>query len=143
MFARLWRACVQSKKLRLDISVSDDMPSLLYGDPQRLNQVLVNLMNNAVKFTEQGSIQVRLYLVDPEHWAIEVSDTGPGIPPEAQRYIFEPFRQVDMEVTRRPGGIGLGLTDRKTPGQTDAGRNLSEKPGGGGKHLYRDPAVKS
>ncbi len=101
---------VQAKKLKLTVSASDDLPGLLYGDPQRLNQVLVNLTNNAVKFTEQGSIQVRLYLVDQEHWAMEVSDTGTGIPPEAQRYIFEPFRQVDMEVTRRPGGIGLGLT---------------------------------
>lgn len=101
---------VQSKNLKLNVSISDDMPSLLYGDPQRLNQVLVNLTNNAVKFTEQGSIQVRLYMVDQEHWAMEVSDTGTGIPPEAQRYIFEPFRQVEMDVTRRPGGIGLGLT---------------------------------
>jgi signal transduction histidine kinase len=82
----------------------------LYGDPQRLNQVLVNLCNNAVKFTEHGSIKVRFYMVDLEHWAMEVTDTGMGIPADAQRYIFDPFRQVDMEVTRRPGGIGLGLT---------------------------------
>jgi signal transduction histidine kinase len=101
---------VQSKNLKLVLSISDEMPSLLYGDPQRLNQVLVNLTNNAVKFTEQGSIEVRLYMVDQEHWAMEVSDTGTGIPAEAQRYIFEPFRQVEMEVTRRPGGIGLGLS---------------------------------
>ncbi len=100
----------QAKKLKFMLSVAEDLPSLLYGDPQRLNQVLVNLCNNAVKFTEQGSIAVRLYMVDLEHWAMEVTDTGVGIPLEAQRYIFEPFRQVDMEVTRRPGGIGLGLT---------------------------------
>lgn len=101
---------VQSKNLKLVLSISDEMPGLLYGDPQRLNQVLVNLTNNAVKFTEQGNIQVRLYMVDQEHWAMEVSDTGTGIPADAQRYIFEPFRQVEMDVTRRPGGIGLGLT---------------------------------
>jgi PAS domain S-box-containing protein len=101
---------VHAKNLNLSVSVAEDLPRSLYGDPQRLNQVLVNLVNNAVKFTEQGSIQVRLYLVDAEHWAIEVADTGVGIPPEAQRFIFEPFRQVDMDVTRRPGGIGLGLT---------------------------------
>lgn len=101
---------VQSKNLKLNVSVADTMPSLLFGDPQRLNQILVNLTNNAVKFTDQGTISVRIYLVDAEHWAMEVSDTGTGIAPEAQRYIFEPFRQVDMEVTRRPGGIGLGLS---------------------------------
>jgi signal transduction histidine kinase len=101
---------VQAKNLKLSLSLADNMPGLLYGDPQRLNQVLINLVNNAVKFTEQGSIQVRLFLTDPEHWAFEVVDTGLGIPDEAQQYIFDPFRQVDMEVTRRPGGIGLGLS---------------------------------
>jgi PAS domain S-box-containing protein len=101
---------VQSKDLKLIINASDDFPELLFGDPQRINQVLVNLVSNAVKFTEQGSIQVRLLLVDPEHWAMEVSDTGVGIPADAQKFVFEPFRQVEKEVTRRPGGIGLGLS---------------------------------
>jgi PAS domain S-box-containing protein len=101
---------VQAKNLKLILDVSEDLPKMLYGDPQRLNQVLVNLTNNAVKFTEQGGITVRLYLVDAGHWAIEVADSGIGIPADALRFIFEPFRQVDMDVTRRPGGIGLGLT---------------------------------
>ncbi len=101
---------VQTKKLRLEVQIADDLPNLLYGDPQRLNQVLINLVNNAVKFTERGSIYVRIARVDEEHWAMQVSDTGVGIPSEAQRVIFDPFRQVDMEVTRRPGGIGLGLS---------------------------------
>lgn len=101
---------VQAKNLKLTLKMADNMPGLLYGDPQRLNQVMVNLVNNAVKFTEHGTIQVRLFLEDAEHWAIEVADTGMGIPEDAQKFIFDPFRQVDMDVTRRPGGIGLGLS---------------------------------
>jgi signal transduction histidine kinase len=101
---------VEAKKLKLIVNTSDDLPGLLYGDPQRLNQVLANLINNGVKFTEQGSIQVRLSLADEEHWAMEVSDTGVGIPAEARQLIFDPFRQAEKDVTRRPGGIGLGLS---------------------------------
>jgi len=101
---------VQAKKLKLVMKVAPDLPPWLYGDPQRLNQVLVNLVNNAVKFTDEGEVRVSLYRCDHDHWAMEVSDTGAGIPQEAQGMIFEPFRQVDTEVTRRPGGIGLGLS---------------------------------
>lgn len=67
-------------------------------------------MSNALKFTEQGVVSVQLYRANATHWAIEVSDTGPGIPAEAQTYIFEAFRQVDGSVTRRHGGVGLGLS---------------------------------
>ncbi len=101
---------VHAKGLTLLTSISDDMPASFLGDPQRLNQVLVNLVSNAVKFTDQGSIQVRIFRASATHWGIEVSDTGVGIPFEAQKYIFEPFRQVNMEVTRQHGGIGLGLS---------------------------------
>jgi signal transduction histidine kinase len=100
----------QAKKLKLGMKVAPDLPPWLYGDPQRLNQVLVNLVNNAVKFTDEGEVRVSLYRCDHDHWAMEVSDTGAGIPQEAQGMIFEPFRQVDTEVTRRLGGIGLGLS---------------------------------
>jgi signal transduction histidine kinase len=71
---------------------------------------LINLIGNAIKFTESGSVQVRLYRVDTAWWAMEVSDTGPGIPPDAQQYIFEPFRQVDGSITREYRGTGLGLS---------------------------------
>jgi len=100
----------REKKVGLITSCSDDLPEILYGDPQRLNQVLVNLVNNAVKFTDEGQVDVRLYRADEARWALEIKDTGIGIPEEVQNAIFEPFRQVDMDVTRRPGGIGLGLS---------------------------------
>jgi PAS domain S-box-containing protein len=100
----------QSKGLELTWHVTDDVPGELHGDRQRLHQVLVNLVNNAIKFTEQGGVTVRIYRPDEDHWALDVSDTGPGIPPEAQAYIFEAFRQVDGSVTRAHSGFGLGLS---------------------------------
>jgi signal transduction histidine kinase len=75
-----------------------------------LQQILVNLVSNAIKFTEEGAVHLFIYQPDPTHWALQVTDTGPGIPLEAQAYIFEPFRQVDGSVTRQHGGSGLGLS---------------------------------
>jgi signal transduction histidine kinase len=98
------------KGLELASVISPEMPEEMRGDPERIQQVMVNLANNAVKFTEQGSVNVKLYKVADEYWAFDVTDTGPGIAPEDQRYIFDPFRQVDKTATRSHGGIGLGLS---------------------------------
>jgi len=103
----------ESKGLVLTADVSPDVPDKLYGDPKRLHQILVNLVNNAIKFTEEGGVHVRVYQSDGSssaHWSIEVSDTGPGIPDKAQKYIFEPFRRVDDSNTREHLGVGLGLS---------------------------------
>ena len=100
----------QAKALKLTTHLAADLPATLYGDPQRLEQIIVNLVGNAIKFTESGSIILRVCRPDKGHWAIKVSDTGPGIPPEAQTRIFEPFRQVDGSVTRLHKGTGLGLS---------------------------------
>ena len=98
------------KGLELSSSISPEMPEMIKNDSQRLQQVMVNLVNNAVKFTEKGGINVQLYRVTDQHWAFDVTDTGPGIAIEDQKYIFEPFRQVDGTATRSHGGIGLGLS---------------------------------
>ncbi|MCL4302350.1 MAG: hypothetical protein KJ077_42065 [Anaerolineae bacterium] len=100
----------QVKGLTLTSDISPDVPPVLYGDPHRLQQILINLVGNAIKFTKQGGVRVQLYRPDPGHWALQVSDTGPGIPSEAQTYIFEPFRQVDGSITRENTGVGLGLS---------------------------------
>jgi len=100
----------RSKGLELRYQIDADVPAQLPGDQQRLHQIIVNLVNNAIKFTEQGSVTVRVYRPDPQHWALDVTDTGPGISPEAQIYIFEPFRQVDGSITREHTGVGLGLS---------------------------------
>jgi len=100
----------QSKDLQLVCRVADGFPPSLSADRERLHQILVNLVNNAIKFTEQGKVEVQIYRADADRWAIDVSDTGPGIPPAAQHYIFEPFRQVDDSITRAHTGVGLGLS---------------------------------
>lgn len=100
----------QHKGLCLKTEISPELPTILFGDSARIQQILVNLVSNAIKFTKQGYVGVRVYRSAPMQWALEVSDTGPGIPAEAQGYIFEPFQQVDGSITREHGGSGLGLS---------------------------------
>lgn len=98
------------KNLELYSDLSPEMPTSLKIDPKRIQQIMINLVNNAVKFTEEGSITVKVYKVAEAYWAFDVIDTGPGIAIEDQKYIFDPFRQVDKTITRSHGGIGLGLS---------------------------------
>jgi signal transduction histidine kinase len=98
------------KELELTYEIAPDMPPILYGDLYWLCQILVNLVSNAVKFTAQGTVNIRFYLAEATQWAMQVSDTGPGIPTEAQAYIFDTFRQVDGTSTRSHTGAGLGLS---------------------------------
>jgi signal transduction histidine kinase len=100
----------RSNGLELTSQAADGLPEKVTGDWQRVNQVVVNLIGNAVKFTREGGVHVRVYSPDADHWAVDVSDTGIGIPAEAQEYIFEPFRQADESPTREYGGAGLGLS---------------------------------
>lgn len=92
--------------LRLEL---DDAPELVEGDQVRTEQVVLNLLSNAAKFTEQGSVTLRAKTLDPQSWAIEVQDTGIGIDPIKRHIIFEPFRQADSGTARGYGGTGLGL----------------------------------
>ncbi len=103
-------ALAQAKGLALNTELSLDVPAMLQGDPVRLQQILVNLVGNAIKFTDHGQVIVNFYLPDATHWAMQVADTGLGIPLEAHSFIFEPFRQLDGSVTREYGGTGLGLS---------------------------------
>ena len=98
------------KGLRLTSEIDDNFPEAFNGDAARLQQILVNLVNNAVKFTDQGSVHVKLFYPSQYKWGIEVSDTGRGIPESEISYIFETFRQVEGTATRVHGGFGLGLS---------------------------------
>jgi signal transduction histidine kinase len=100
---------VTDKGLTLDMAYAPDMPTVLKGDSRRLQQVFLNLIGNAAKFTVKGGITVRVYRISESHWSFFVADTGPGIPPEARDYVFESFRQIEGVTTREHGGIGLGL----------------------------------
>jgi signal transduction histidine kinase len=98
------------KNIRLTSEIDPNLPDTLNGDAARLQQILVNLVNNAIKFTDQGSIRVRLFHPNESKWGIVVSDTGTGIPQSELPHIFDTFRQVDGAATRVHGGFGLGLS---------------------------------
>ncbi len=100
----------QNKGLTFSVSQSPDLPEVIYGDERRLQQIIINLVSNAVKFTPAGEVRLSLLRPNPVHWAIQVTDTGIGIPAEAQNYIFEPFRQADTSITHENRGTGLGLS---------------------------------
>ena len=115
----------QEKGLELIFDVAPSVPASLVGDPLRLGQVLLNLVNNAVKFTEKGEIVVS---VTPESvreneatLVFSVRDTGIGMTEEQRRKLFRSFEQADASTTRRYGGTGLGLS---------ISRNLVERMGG-------------
>jgi len=101
------------KGLELAYRIHRDVPRRLVGDFGRLRQVVVNLVGNAVKFTESGEVVLQVVLADETESDVQlhfsVSDTGPGIPPENQAAIFDAFEQVDPSTTRKHGGSGLGL----------------------------------
>jgi hypothetical protein len=104
----------QQKRLLLRCDIASDLPRTVHGDPGRLRQVLINLLGNAIKFTEHGTVGLALAGrgESSEQCAVEfiVSDTGIGIEADKQKLIFEAFSQVDGSTTRQYGGTGLGLT---------------------------------
>lgn len=103
---------VLAQKNALDVKtgIDPELPASLVGDEQRIEQVVVNLLSNAFKFTDQGSVALEITANRAEHtWSLSVSDTGIGIPPHALDLIFEEFRQVDGSSSRAYKGSGLGL----------------------------------
>ncbi len=108
---------VHRRGLELNAALPVDLQVTTQGDPVRLRQILINLLGNAVKFTEKGEITLRLSILEKqEKWILlkfEVSDTGIGISPEIQKRIFDSFSQADSSTTRQYGGTGLGLAIAK------------------------------
>jgi PAS domain S-box-containing protein len=107
----------EKKNLKLEAEIGDDVPDLLEGDPIRLRQVLINLINNAIKFTLKGSVRVVVEKISrhDDHVVVRISviDQGIGIPQDKQDQIFNVFVQADYSTTRRFGGTGLGLAISK------------------------------
>ncbi|MCM3781480.1 PAS domain S-box protein [Neobacillus mesonae] len=101
----------EEKNIELSYTVNHDVPDYIYGDAERLKQVLLNLLGNSVKFTPRGSISVKVRRVKeaPNTLAFTVTDTGIGINPAKLEDIFEPFSQIDSFMTRKHEGTGLGL----------------------------------
>lgn len=98
------------KGLTLITTLDPSMPDIIKGDNTRLQQILINLVNNAIKFTNNGSVKTSIIHLTRKQWSIEVTDTGAGIPNNEISHIFETFHQVDGTITRQHGGFGLGLS---------------------------------
>jgi two-component system sensor histidine kinase/response regulator len=137
---------VRQKRLAWAVRIDPGLPAAFEGDPGRIQQVLLNLMSNAVKFTEAGTITVGLAGVgappDRGAWRVrfEVEDTGIGIPPAAQERLFTAFTQADSSTTRRYGGTGLGLAICKRLVELMGGSiGLSSSEGRGSKFFFELP----
>ena len=134
------------KGLELLCEVPPDLPRVVKGDPNRLRQILINLVGNAIKFTAAGEVLVAVEACHPAgtnspprtnsllHFT--VSDTGIGVPADKQRGIFEPFTQADNTTTRVYGGTGLGLAISKRLVELMGGRIWVESRAGGGSHFH-------
>lgn len=131
----LMSAAARDKPIVLDRTMPEQLPERLVGDPVRLRQLLVNLLNNAVKFTDRGRIDlvVTLQGLEPDGaWALRfaVRDTGIGIAPEHLGSVFDAFTQADASTTRRHGGSGLGLAIARELADLMGGRlGVNSRPG--------------
>ena len=120
----------QTKGIEVKAVISPDLP-VGYGDERRLTQVLLNIVGNAIKFTDAGSVEVNASAIG-DHFVIAVRDTGPGIPAADHDRIFEDFQQIDNSITRQKGGTGLGLSIARRLLAAHGGRiDLRSTPGVG------------
>jgi PAS domain S-box-containing protein len=132
-----------AKGLEMNCHIAPQVPAAVRGDPGRLRQVLVNLVGNAVKFTERGEVRLEVELAQgpagPE-MEYRVADTGVGISADRLEHIFEPFTQADASTTRRYGGTGLGTTISRQLVEMMGGAIWAEPaPGGGTRFCFRLP----
>jgi signal transduction histidine kinase len=117
------------RNISLFIDPASDTEVEIYADNTRLRQVMINLVNNAIKFTERGKIAIRAIKLDSATVLITVKDTGIGIPPEKLEDVFQEFTQVDTSTTRKAGGTGLGLPISRRLIQMHGGRLWAESTG--------------
>jgi len=124
-FARMMALKAHEKDLELICAASPEVPELLQGDPGRLRQILINLTDNAIKFTKTGEVVIEAHLKHETKEEVliyfSVKDTGVGIPADKQDLLFEQFTQVDASITRKYGGTGLGLAISKKLAQLMGG----------------------
>ena len=138
--ADLVRPSAEAKKVELVTEIPPGLPRAL-GDPPRFDQILTNLLANAVKFTARGSVTVHARAYGGE-LVVSVTDTGIGIAPEAQGYVFDEFRQEDASTTRQYGGTGLGLAIAKKLVELQGGRIWVESaPGVGSTFSFTLPSA--
>lgn len=144
---RLWSARAADKGLELRLEVEAGAPHRVVLDPLRLKQILSNLISNAVKFTEAGTVTVRLAVDEattPPRLVFEVTDTGVGIPPEALQRLFGAFEQAGAGAARKHGGSGLGLAiSRRLAAMMDGSLDVESAPGRGSTFRLTLPLVQA
>jgi len=126
----------EDKGLEFQLDIALGVPNVFMGDPLRLNQILINLGNNAVKFTEKGEIAIAVRLLESQderlHLEFTVRDTGIGMTAEQIQTLFQPFHQADSSITRKYGGTGLGLSiSRRLVEMMEGTINVESRPGAG------------
>ena len=142
---QLLRDGAEKKGLAFSCRVSADVPETLRGAPSRLQQILINLVGNAIKFTDQGHVAIAVSTIDAETETkailhVAVNDTGIGISPEAQRRLFRAFEQADSSTTRSYGGTGLGLAISRELIEQMGGRiGVHSAPGQGSQFWFSVP----
>jgi PAS domain S-box-containing protein len=140
----LFKPRADESNLELTLEVDEDLPEIIEADAARLRQVMLNLLGNALKFTEEGSVAVEVsQCQEPTaRLRLTVTDTGIGIAPEAQKNLFNPFTQADESTSRRYGGTGLGLAISKRLIELMGGRiGCDSTPGEGSTFWFELPLV--
>lgn len=132
------RFYAEEKGLQLVTIINDDVPKFLMGDPSRLNQILINLTGNAIKFTEEGTVKIIVEKDKENKGSIKfrIIDSGIGIPKEKLSLLFQSFQQVDSSTSRKYGGTGLGLTISKTLVELQGGKISMKSEYGKGSEFY-------
>ena len=129
---RVYGALADARGLSYDQRVEPELPRRVMGDPVRLRQILTNYLNNALKFTAHGGLELRADMPHAGWLRVEVCDTGPGIEADVQARLFMPFQQADSSTTRRFGGTGLGLSICRELAELMGGRvGVRSTPGRG------------
>jgi signal transduction histidine kinase len=129
------RPAAEKKGIPVTLAVSDAVPATVSLDESRVRQVLVNLLGNAVKFTERGKIEVTVTLNSDGGLLFCVSDTGIGIPPGKMKRLFRVFSQANSSTTRKYGGTGLGLALSREDSREDGRADLGRDAGGEGERV--------
>lgn len=138
-----FRMFCDSKEIQLLVDIDSDVPDRAFGDSARLGRILTCLIDNACKFTKEGSVRVSVRVaenVEFQALRFDVTDTGIGLTPDHQRQLFAPFTQADMSSTRQYGGVGLGLASaRRLTSLTGGSLQVSSELGVGSKFWFTNP----
>ncbi|MEM9773361.1 MAG: ATP-binding protein [Chloroflexota bacterium] len=138
------KSLAKQKQIDLNLNYDESLPDEITSDPLLIRQMIINLVGNAIKFTEVGDISINLLRKDHENFSIIVTDSGIGIPAKYQQTVFEPFRQVDGSKTRNQGGTGLGLSITKRMAEILGGTiELKSKEGVGSQFTITLPFKKT